>query len=429
MENQSCLRKFARYSSLNIIGMIGLSCYILADTFFVAQGVGADGLTALNLAIPVFSLINGTGLMIGVGGATRFSISRSKKIFTQSLIFGIFCAVVIFLSGLFFSGQISTLLGANSEIHSITNTYLKILMLFAPMFITNDILSSFVRNDNDPKLAMIAMLTGTFMNILFDYILVFPLNMGIAGAALATGFSPLVSICILSAHFFGKKNTLKLSKVLPTLKAVKDICKLGIAALITELSSGIVMLIFNNLILSLEGNLGVAAYGIIANIAMVVISIFTGIAQGSQPIISQSYGKGQNGDARKILKYGLITATVFALIVYVVTFIFTEPIVNLFDNEGNQSLTGIAVSGFRIYFTSIFFSGINILCASYFSAIDKPKYGFIISILRGFVVIIPFAFLFSLLFQISGIWASLTATELVVCVIAAVFLKKRNITN
>lgn len=427
MENQSCLKKFVRYTSLNVMGMIGLSCYILADTFFVAQGVGANGLTALNLAIPAYSVINGTGLMIGTGGATRFSISKSKKIFTQSLIFGISVALIFFLCGLFLPNQISTLLGANSEVHGITKTYLQILMLFAPMFITNNVLSCFVRNDNNPRLAMIAMLTGTFINIIFDYILVFPLNMGIAGAALATGFSPLVSICILSTHFWGKKNTLKLSRTSVTFKAVKDICKLGIAALITELSSGIVMLIFNTLILNLEGNLGVAAYGIIANIAMVVISIFTGIAQGSQPIISRSYGEGQNRDARKILKYGLITAAIFALTFYAVSFIFTEPIVMLFDNEGNQKLLDIAVSGFRIYFTSIIFSGINILCASYFTSIDKPKYGFIISILRGLVVIIPFAIILSYLFQINGVWLSLTATELVVCIIAVIFLRKRNI--
>lgn len=431
MQVNSNLKLFGRYASLNVLGMIGLSCYILADTFFVAQGVGSNGLTALSLALPVYSVTNGTGLMIGMGGATRFSISKSSSIFTRSLVYGWCVAIVYLLCGIFLSGALATALGADTQVHEFTKTYLQILLLFSPLFLTNNILNCFVRNDNDPRLSMIAMLAGTFTNIVFDYILVFPCNLGIGGAALATGFSPLISICILSTHFFSKKNNLKFKKaalkVWDFIKSVKDISALGIAALITELSSGIVLIVFNNLILRLEGNLGVAAYGIIANIAIVVNSIFTGIAEGSQPIISRSYGEGRFKDAKKILKYGIISAVIFAAVFYITSFIFTEPIVKLFDSEGSSELISMAVHGFRIYFLAAFFLGINILVASYFTSIDRAANGFIISLCRGLAVIVPVSVLMSFVLGLDGVWLSLCISELIVCGIGAFLLKKRNI--
>lgn len=423
----SIKRTFAKYVSLNILGMTALSLYILADTYFVAQGVGSDGLAALNIAIPVFSLIVGTGLMIGMGGATRFSISRTDTIFTRALRFGTIASVVYFICGITIPGQISSLLGADGEVFELTRIYIQILLLFSPMFIFNNIITCFVRNDGDPKLSMAATVLGTVTNIIFDYILVFPLQLGITGAVLATGFSPLVSLLILSVHFFKKSNTLKLKKVFLTLRALKDIATLGISSLITELSSGIVILIFNMIILNIEGNLGVAAYGIVANIAIVVNAIFTGIAQGSQPIISRSYGEGNGGNAKTILKYGIITALVFSAAVYAVTFIFAEPIVKAFDNENNQRLLEIAAVGLRIYFISIFFSGINVLCSSYFSSIDRPKNGFIISILRSVAVIIPSAFLLSYLFGLTGVWMSIAVSEFIVCSVSVLLLKRKNI--
>ena len=215
-EQTSCLKEFARYTSLNVLGMIGLSCYILADTFFVAKGLGTSGLAALNLAIPVYSFIHGSGLMFGIGGATKFSISRksglSDLIFTNTLFFAGITALLFFLAGLFLSPQITALLGADSQVAAMTQTYLKMILLFAPAFILNDILVCFVRNDGNPRLSMLAMLGGSMANILLDYVFIFPLGMGIFGAVLATGLAPLISIAIMSGHWMGKNKGFHLAK-------------------------------------------------------------------------------------------------------------------------------------------------------------------------------------------------------------------------
>ena len=187
-----------------------------------------------------------------------------------------------------------------------TKTYLKTILLFAPAFMANDFLLCFVRNDGSPGLAMTAMLTGSFSNIILDYIFIFPMKMGMFGAVFATGLSPVISIGVLSRHWIARKNNFHFYPEKPDLRLTGTTFSLGIPSLISELASGIVIIVFNFIILGIRGNLGVAAYGVVTNILLVVTFMFTGIAQGMQPIASRSYG---SGDAKvpKILRYAVIT--------------------------------------------------------------------------------------------------------------------------
>lgn len=415
---------FIKYVSLNVTGMVGLSCYILADTFFIAQGIGASGLTALNLVLPVYSIINGFGLMLGMGGATRFAISKSAKAFTVSMLLAAFASIVFLGTGMFFAGPIASALGANTETLQLASVYLKTIMLFSPIFILNNIVICFVRNDGSPRLSMLAMLIGSLSNIVLDYIFIFLLKMGMFGAAFATGAAPIISLLILSLHFIMKRHTFYLLKKLPDAKQCADIIRLGLSAFITELSSGIVIVVFNFIILGIAGNVGVAAYGVIANIALIVIAVFTGVAQGIQPIISRFYGENKIENVYKILKYGIITAVSLAVIIYVCAFIFTQPIVSFFNKDNNLQLAQIAISGIRIYFTCFAFAGVNILCAAYFAAVAKAKNAFTVSILRGFGVIVPAAFIFSALMGIDGVWISMTAAEGIVFAITIFMLTR-----
>lgn len=303
-KTHTAFTEFMQYTALNVLGMIGLSCYILADTFFVSKGLGADGLAALNLAIPVYSFIHGTGLMLGIGGATKYSILKGQKmscdtntVFTNTVYTGILAAFIFMAAGFFLSGDITSLLGADTAVFSMTKTYLRVIMLFAPAFILNDICICFVRNDGNPRLSMFAMLTGSLSNIILDYLFIFPLDMGIFGAVLATGMAPVISMLVLSIHWLKGKNRFYLQKTGMSPELIFSILPLGFPSLITELASGIVMIAFNRIILRLQGNTGVAAYGVVANLSLVVLSIYTGIAQGMQPLVSRFYGKG--GHRRK----------------------------------------------------------------------------------------------------------------------------------
>ena len=215
-----------------------------------------------------------------------------------------------------------------------------------------------------------------------------------------------------------------------SLRRWKDICALGVSSLISELSSGIVIIVFNFLILSLNGNTGVAAYGILANIALVLVAIFTGIAQGIQPIVSKYAASGSKSaeapsDSRalhSIRRYALISALLMALIAYTAVTVWSVPIADIFNRDHDPVLTEIASGGMKIYFISLFFSGINIVAASFLSSADRPRQAFIVSILRGFLLIIPVAWLLATLAGLTGIWMAVPVTEGIVSVLALVFL-------
>lgn len=423
MEKNLYLREYIKYASLNVLGMIGLSCYILADTFFISKGLGANGLAALNLAIPVYSFIHGCGLMLGMGGATRYSICRCRKnqketdtVFTNTVMLAVAFAVVFVLTGIFLSEPITAALGADQEIFAMTNTYLKVVFLFSPAFLMNNVCHSFIRNDGNPQLSMLAMMGGSMSNILLDYIFIFPLHMGIFGAVFATGLAPVISMGILSRHWMKKRQGFHLIKTRPEGYVIKRILALGFPSLITELSSGIVIIIFNIILLKLEGNLGVAAYGVVANLSLVIVSVYTGISQGMQPLLSKAYGLMDRKNIRQVLRYALVTVAVISCMVYAVIFIFADPIAGIFNSEHQKKLQEIAVSGLRWYFTSVWFVGFNIIISVYFTATDKAAPAQAISLLRGLFVIVPMAFLLSALWKTTGVWLAFPVTELLVAV-------------
>ena len=419
------LKDFAKYVSLNVISMIGLSLYILADTFFIANGVGSIGLTALNIVLPLWSLISGFGLMIGIGAGISYSIKRGKnnkkganKVFTHAMLFGLAIGVILTIIGLIFSYDIVVILGSDEIVAPLASKYLKTLLSFSCVFIVNNIVTTFVRNDNDPNLAMIAMILGSLSNVVLDYIFIYPFKLGMFGAALATGTTPILSLIVLSLHFIRKKNNFKLIKCNFSFIYVKRIISLGVPSFITEFSSGIIILLFNFTILRISNNTGVAAYGIIANLALIVVSIFTGIAQGIQPIISKSYGEGNSKNIRSIFKYGLITAIVLGIGCYLIGLSFSEEIVNLFNSEGDKLLMAMAVEGINIYFAAFIIMGINIVTTSFFASINKPKESFVISMMRGLVIVIPLIVVLPNIFSMTGVWLVIPLAEAITILIS-----------
>jgi putative MATE family efflux protein len=428
VKNRKNFCEFLRYSSLSMLGMLGLSCYILADTFFISKGLGAKGITALNLAIPIYSFIHGCGLMIGMGGAAKYSVAKSRnensladRIFTCSVVLALIFAAVFVFTGVFFSETITKILGADGEVFEMTVIYLKVILLFSPAFIINNLLICFIRNDANPKLSMTAMVTGSLSNIVLDYIFIFPLRMGIFGAVFATGLSPVISMAVLAVHKIQGKNKFHLTKNEPFFGMPKDILSLGFPSLVTEVSSGVVIMIFNIIILRLRGNTGVAAYGIIANLSLVVISVYTGLAQGVQPLMSRAHGMGDSHNMKIFLKYALAAMSCISAAVYLLIFFKADMIAKVFNNEGSILLQETAVRGLKIYFTAVLSAGFNIIVSVYFTSAEKAAPAHIISLMRGFAVIVPMAFILSELFGIDGVWLSFPVTECIVAAAGAVF--------
>lgn len=217
-------QRFAKYISQNVMGMLGMSAYILADTFFLARAAGANGLTAVNLALPIYSLIDAIAITVSVGSAIRFNIARARgedsadRYFINALYFDLLIGLLFFLVGLTTPDTVLRLMGADDTIVQVGHGYMKTVLLFAPGFASSFAVSSFIRNDHNPGICMVSMLISSLFNIVMDYVFMFPLGMGITGAALATGMSPILGMLINCSHFFTKKNTIRFRLSLPSPK-------------------------------------------------------------------------------------------------------------------------------------------------------------------------------------------------------------------
>lgn len=405
-----------QYISQSVIGMIGISVYILADTFFISMGFGSDGLAVLNMTLPLYGLVYAVGSMIGVGSSTVYSIRKASgkneaECFMQSIRWSILFSIPFMILGIFFPRQVLTVMGADSDLSLLGQGYVRIILCAAPLFMCNYTFTGFCRNDRAPLTAMLGSIAGSMFNIVFDYVFMFPMGLGFPGAALATACCPVVTMGICSTHFFGKNNHVPFRVSRLSFSYLKKAVPLGMSAFVGEISNGMTSLIFNYLMLGLSGNIAVAAYGVVANIALVCTSIFNGVAQGVQPLISVAYGKGETEETHRLLRISLAVAGAFAVFFVAVGYGRTDALISIFNSQNNRQLLSFAHTGLRLYFLGFLVSGINISLISYFSAVDQGKIVVTGSLLRGLILNTVCAFVLSRILGMNGVWISYLTAE------------------
>ena len=411
-------KQLRRYLLPNILAMIGTSCYILADTFFISLSQGPDGITALNLVLPLYGLIFALGSMIGIGSATRYALGKGSNTpdyhlyFSNSIAWTLLVGAVFVALGVAVPDGVLRLMGADNTILQVGHNYIRIVLCFAPLFMLNFTCTAFVRNDGAPRIAMAATLLSGLFNILFDYLLMFPLGLGMTGAALATGFSPVVSMSICLLHYLSPRNTIRLIPTLPSLRRLLSACQLGVVAFVGEMSSGVTTMVFNFILLHLAGNAAVAAYGIVANIALVGVALFNGISQGLQPLASACHGSGDTQGQSRIYRHSMFIGLCVSAVVVAVVVTFAGTLVAVFNSQHSAQLADYAIPGLRLYFLGFLFAGANIVKSGFYSATGRGRESSILALCRGVVAIVAFAFLLSHLFGITGVWLAFPAAEL-----------------
>lgn len=419
-----------QYIAPNILAMVGMSCYILADTFFIATSQGTNGITALNLALPIYGLIFAIGSMIGTGSAIRYTLAKAtgqqetKKYFSNALIWDAIVSVIFIAAGLFFPGQVMRVMGADAVIEAIGIPYIRIVLCFTPFFMMNYAFTAFVRNDNAPHIAMAATLLSSLFNIVFDYVFMFPLGMGMTGAALATAVSPIVSILICMVHYLSPKSSVAFHFMVPSVKMLISSCSLGVVAFVGEIASAVTTMVFNFVLLGLDGNTAVAAYGVIANTALVGTAIFNGVSQGLQPLASEAHARGEEHEKHQILIKSIVTGIILSIVLIGGVWFFASDITSAFNSEHSAQLAAYAIPGIRIYFIGFFAAGINIICTGFLSATDHAKESSIVAISRGIIAIIIFALVLPTFLGITGVWLAFPAAE-AVTLLLAIFMTKR----
>jgi putative MATE family efflux protein len=421
---------FIRYLIPSIASSLIMSLCILFDTIFIGRGIGSEGLAALNIVLPVFTILIATGVLLGTGGAIAFSIDlgerkveRTRGIFTYSMVLAILVGVFYSLVGSFLVDEVAYLLGASHENIELVTGYLSAVMPFCVFYVVNNTLVAFLRNDGAPKLAMTGMILGNMLNIFLDILFIFKFGWGMKGAAFATGLSTLLMTGTFCLHFANPQCNLSFEKVPIKINIIRRIIKNGISSSLVELSSGLVIFCFNRTLLNVSGVPGVAAYGIIANIALICMAIFIGVSQAAQPIISFNYGAGKIERILKSMKLGVCTVIGMGIVFWATGVLFPQWIVSWFVKE-DVELMKLTVRGISIYFTAFLIMGVNTMFISFFQAIEKSIYAMSLTFFRGFVLTILGLALLPSLFSTDGVWLTVPLSELIIFVISTILYIK-----
>lgn len=430
LTTESVSKLFFRYLIPSIMGTMVTSIYVLADTIIIGKGIGIDAMAALNIVLPLFNIFFGNGLLFGVGGSVLMAISRGRGdakagecYFTVASILNLVTCILYTVLLLIFLEPIAIFLGATKVTLPYVLDYAPYVIAGLSVFAFSTFLQTFVRNDGAPKLAMTAVITGGIANVILDIIFVYPFDMGMAGAAIASVIGSGITITILLFHFFSKSNGLRFSLRGFSFSYITNIFTNGFTSFLVEITSGIIMFVFNIEILKVAGDIGVSMYGVICNTAIIVICLCNGINQSAQPIISTNHGAGLKDRIASVRSLGLKTAFVICSIPAVIGLIVPNLFTYIFLNP-NKEILAMSPSAIRIYFIGFFVTGINMFIVGYFQSVVKPGLSLLLCLLRGCALSILFVMLLAPVLGIVGIWASVPLAEFVTLFIAIYFLHK-----
>lgn len=421
---------FFRYLLPAIMGTMVTSIYVLADTIIIGKGIGIDAMAALNIVLPLFNIFFGNGLLFGVGGSVLMSIARGRGdvkagqcYFTVATLLNVVTCILYTILLLIFTEPIVKFLGATDVTLPYVLEYVPYVIAGLSAFSFSTFLQTFVRNDGAPKLAMAAVVTGGILNVILDIIFVFPFQMGMAGASIASVLGSATTVIILLFHFRSKSNGLQFSLDGFSFSYVTRIFTNGFTSFLVEITSGVVMFVFNISILEVAGDIGVSMYGVICNTAIIVTCLCNGINQAAQPIISTNHGAGLQDRIEAVRKLGLKTALIICSVPAIAGLIIPNLFTYIFLNP-NEEILALSPTAIRIYFIGFFVTGINMFIVGYFQSTVRPQISLLLCLLRGCVLSILFVTILAPLFGVNGIWASVPLGEFVTLLIAIYFLKK-----
>ena len=434
LEGKSLKIDFLRFIIPSIIAQWVYSLYTMVDGIFVARGVSEIALTAVNISMPFAVGLFSIALLFAVGNSTIVAIylgrkeqQKANEVFTQNIVLLCILSVIITVMVLLFLDPFAEFLGATESNKIFVKQYIGTIAPFAMMYMLSYSFETLIKTDGYPKLATIYVTVGAVLNCILDYFMVMVWHWGVRGAALATGISQASVIVLYLIHFLGAKGSIRFSKFHLDLSLVWRQFKNGLSSGITEFSSGIIIFFFNNAILMFIGEEALVSYTIISYINTIVVMSMTGIAQGSQPLISYYYGKGEKEKYKKLLKYGMVAAFVFSIVSTIGGYIGAGTIVSLFLGNKVTQLSVYSVRVLRIFILSFLLAGYNVVVGGYFASIEKAAFATSISMTRSLIALVGSLVILTGLFGGEGIWWSPLVAE-GICLILS-FLLYRSYKN
>ncbi len=379
---------------------------------------------------PLYSFFYFFGILCGIGGSVLFSTARGEgkeekanAYYTASLLTMSVSIALLWVVFALFHEAIFAFFGADEVIMPKVMEYAQWLVRFLPFFILPAFLGAFLRNDGAPALSMAAVVVGGGVNILGDWLLVFPLGMGMEGAAIATVLGSVVQTAIMCGHFFQKKCGLKLMRPYALGRAVRKILAIGLGAGILDLGSVFIGLLMNNQIMRYGGPATLAVYGVVSTISALFQAVFGGVGQTIQPLVSANRGAEKWERIRAFWRMGLTTSLLLGVAFTCLGEVFPVPIARLFINADPETLA-IVPGVFRPYFLLFPFLGVTVLATYYLQSLQRGKMSILIALLRSFLISGTSMLILPLLLDITGVWLALPLSECLVAIVALCYIRR-----
>ena len=422
-------RKLLKFVAPSAVMMMFTSIYGVVDGLFVSNYVGKVPFAAINLVMPFIMILGGIGFMIGTGGSALVSKTlgegdrkKANRYFTMMIYLSLICGAAASVIGFVFIRPISYLLGATDTMIGDCVEYGRMIFLFTTAFMMQNVFQSFLVTAEKPRLGLLATVGAGVTNMALDAWFIVGLGWGVKGAALATGISQTVG-GILPLIYFLRPNSslLKITRTKlegrPAFLAVTN----GSSELMSNISASVVSMIYNFQLMKFAGEDGVAAYGVLMYVQFVFIALFIGYAIGSAPIIGYHYGAINHSELKNMLKKSIIIMSISGVIMTLLAQALALPIAKVFVGY-DEGLFDMTVHAFRVFSFSFILAGINIFASSFFTALNNGAVSAAISFLRTLIFQSTAVIVLPMIWELDGIWLSITVAEVFALIISVTFL-------
>lgn len=428
LSTESVGKLLLTFSIPAIIGMMVNALYNVVDRMYIGW-IGPLAMTGIGLNMPFMTLLMGFGMLVGIGAAATTSIrlgqgkpEEAEKILGNAISLVVIIMGIIMVIGFIYKTPLLYLFGASEATIGYADQYITIILAGAIFQGVGFGINNIIRAEGNPQIAMYTMLIGAIINIVLDPIFIFPLGMGIAGAALATIISQFVSMVWVLHHFMSGKSKIKFhpKNLKLEMPIILSILAIGVSPFSMQVAASIVTIISNNALRTNGGDIAIGAMTVINAIAIFFLMPIFGLNQGSQPIIGYNYGAKEYKRVKKALKLAAAVATSICLLGFILTQFFTIYLIRIFNSD--PELIHVATVGMRIFLCMMPLIGFQIISANYFQAVGKAPKAMFLSLLRQVIVLIPMLLILPHFFGLTGVWLAGPIADFTASVVTAMFL-------
>jgi len=428
---ENIYRLLIRYSIPATVGVAAFTLYNIIDRIFIGHAMGPLALSGLTVTFPIFMICIAIGVLVGVGGGTLISLRLGEHRFEEAenilgnvvALFSI-GGIVMGALGLIFLKPLLLFFGATETTLPYACSYLGVLLWFIPADFLAMGTNNILRAEGNPRISMYTLIVGAILNIVLDYIFIFPMNMGIFGAALATGISKVVSAIWIMLHFrIGKYRSLTLHIRNLRLKwnLVQPLVTIGLSPFIIQLVASTVVVALNRQLIRYSGEVAVGAMGAMFSIMMMLNMPVWGMIQGAQPIIGFNYGARNFQRVHKALCACLIYAGLIGVVGLIICQSVPSFLIGLFG-KNNPEFSEIGVHGIRLFLCMLPLTNLNMVGIQFFQATGRPKHSILLNLFKNVCCLLPALFVMPYFFGLNGVWLACPLCDLLAFIVVAIAL-------